>query len=56
MRIIRRKIALEYGGWVIFCFHSVGDNDGLGTLFGRKVSTQLSAWLAEENIPRRDHP
>jgi hypothetical protein len=48
-RIIRENTE-GFGGWVIFCFHSVGDGLGWEPYSAEKLD-ELSAWLARENIP-----
>lgn len=48
-RIIKENTE-GYGGWVIFCFHGVGDSTGWEPYAAEKLDA-LSAWLAQENIP-----
>jgi len=48
-RIIKGH-SLEYGGWVVFCFHGVGDNLGWEPYPTDKFD-QLCAWVAQEGVP-----
>jgi len=48
-RIIKDH-SLEHGGWVVFCFHGVGDNLGWEPYPADKLD-QLAAWVAQEGIP-----
>ena len=42
--------ALTHGGWVIFCFHGVGDSIGWEPYSVEKLDA-LSAWVAQQGIP-----
>jgi len=49
IRLIQEN-ALEHGGWVIFCFHGVGDSIGWEPYSVEKLDA-LSAWIAQQGIP-----
>ena len=49
MRIIKDH-CLEHGGWVVFCFHGVGDKTGWEPYPAEGLDAIL-AWVAEQNIP-----
>ncbi len=42
--------ALTHGGWVIFCFHGVGDSIGWEPYSVEKLDA-VSAWIAQQGIP-----
>jgi Polysaccharide deacetylase len=49
MRIIKDH-SLEHGGWVVFCFHGVGDNTGWEPYSAEGLDTVLG-WVLEQGIP-----
>ncbi len=49
IRIIQDH-SLAYGGWVMFCFHGVGDPIGWEPYAAEKLDA-VAAWIAQERIP-----
>lgn len=49
IRIIKDH-ALEHGGWVVFCFHGVGDSIGWEPYPAESLDA-VAGWIAEQKIP-----
>ncbi|MFZ5426854.1 MAG: polysaccharide deacetylase family protein [Thermodesulfobacteriota bacterium] len=49
VRIIKDH-CLEYGGWVVFCFHGVGDKTGWEPVSSETLDG-VSSWVAGQSIP-----
>lgn len=45
-----QEYALGHGGWVIFCFHGVGDSIGWEPYSVEKLDA-VSAWIVEQGLP-----